>query len=323
MDEKEGKIIFSITLLAAAVTGFLTVSIIVPYTRRLALKTGFVDRPTKRKIHSDPVPLLGGLAIFLGAAAAMLLFLGLRPQTLAVLTGGLVLVAIGLTDDWFKSKGKEFPVWPRLLGYLAVSAIPPFFGVQIIGMTNLLNEGMWMFAPWFSWLTTMLWIFLMTNMINFIDGVDGLATGIVTISSLTLFFVALLLGREVSALMAVILVGAGIAFLRHNFYPAQIFMGDAGATFLGYMLAVIAIDGAFKTFVSILVPMLAVGVPISDTIYVMLRRFIEKKGLHRADKLHTHHILMNWGLNQIQTVSFLYLIGIVFSLAAIILLLIR
>jgi UDP-GlcNAc:undecaprenyl-phosphate GlcNAc-1-phosphate transferase len=166
-------------------------------------------------------------------------------------------------------------------------------------------------------------VFAITNMLNFIDGVDGLAAGIATISSLTLFVIALLKGEPNTALLAVVIVGACGAFLTYNFYPARIFMGDAGATFLGYTMAIIAIDGAFKsaTFVSILVPLLALGLPIMDTVIVFARRFMEGRGLHRADKLHTHHSLMKWGLTQTQTVSFLYLVSVLFSLLSIIVLL--
>ena len=146
-------------------------------------------------------------------------------------------------------------------------------------------------------------------MINFIDGVDGLAAGVSMISSLTLCVTALLRHQTETALLSLIIFGACAAFLAYNFYPARIFMGDAGAAFLGYTLALIAVEGAFKsaTLITIFIPLLALGVPILDTVIVMTRRLVEGKGLHKADKLHTHHVLMRWGLSQIQTVSFLYL----------------
>jgi UDP-GlcNAc:undecaprenyl-phosphate GlcNAc-1-phosphate transferase len=161
-------------------------------------------------------------------------------------------------------------------------------------------------------------------MINFIDGVDGLASGIVTISSFTLLIAAIFKEQHGTAILAAALAGACLAFLAFNFYPARIFMGDAGAVFLGYTLAVLAVDGSFKsaTMISTLVPVFAIGVPIMDSVIVMTRRLWSGKGLHRADKLHTHHTLMSWGLTQTQTVSFLYLIGMLFSLLSIILLLV-
>lgn len=302
---------------------FAVVYGLVPLVRRWALSLEFVDRPSQRKIHSNPVPLMGGVAIFIGTMSALLVFLGPSSEVLALLVGGGMLMLIGLVDDWSKARGMEFPVWPRLVVQFAAALIPVWFGIRILGVTNLYENGMLIFPEWFSIVATMLWIIAITNMINFIDGVDGLATGIVTISSLTLFFVAFWQMQQSSAVMAIIIVGAALAFLKHNFYPAKIFMGDAGATFFGYVLAVISVDGAFKsaTVVSIVVPFMALAVPILDTTYVMLRRLLENTGLHKADKMHTHHILMRWGLNQTQTVSFLYLIGVVFSLMSIIVLL--
>ncbi|WJH35747.1 undecaprenyl/decaprenyl-phosphate alpha-N-acetylglucosaminyl 1-phosphate transferase [Paenibacillus sp. CC-CFT747] len=169
----------------------------------------------------------------------------------------------------------------------------------------------------------MLWVFALTNMINFIDGIDGLASGIVTISSATLLVVSAWKHQMEPGLLAAILVGVCIGFLGYNFHPAKIFMGDAGAVFLGYTLAVVAVNGAFKsaTVISIFVPVLALSVPIMDTGFVFLRRLLRGTGIHRADKLHTHHTLMSWGLTQPQTVSFLYLIAISFSLLSVILLL--
>ncbi len=295
----------------------------VPLLRMLAIRVGFVDRPSIRKIHAAPIPLLGGVALYIGCISSLILFDGFSRLTMTILCGGALLVSIGLIDDWHKTQGKDFAVWPRLFIYLVVSTIPLWFGIQILGLTNLANPGTLIFPMWLVWLSTTLWVFAITNMINFIDGVDGLAAGIAILSALTLFVAALIKGQEGTAVLAAVLAGSCIAFLAYNFYPARIFMGDAGATFLGYTLAVIAIDGAFKraTMISILIPILALAVPIMDTFIVFLRRFIENKGLHRADKLHTHHSLLKLGLSQVQTVTFLYLIGMVFSLLSVILML--
>ncbi|MBP1994187.1 MraY family glycosyltransferase [Paenibacillus eucommiae] len=302
------------------IVSFMIVILIVPIVKNFASQIGFVDQPSQRKIHAAPIPLMGGVAIYIGCVVSILIFNQLSPLSLAVITGGTILLAVGLLDDWFKTKGIEFPVWPRLITYIFVSAVPLFYGLEIVGISNIQTQGMLFFPAWLVWVSTMAWVFGITNMINFMDGVDGLASGIVTISSSTLLVTAIWKHEAGSAMMAAILVGACLAFLTFNFHPAKIFMGDAGAIFIGYTLAVIAIDGAFKsaTFVSILVPFLAIAVPILDTVIVFSRRFIEKKGLHRADKLHTHHSLMKWGLSQTQTVSFLYLIGALFSLISII-----
>lgn len=307
----------------AALISFVIVVAGVPPLRKLALRLGFVDRPTTRKIHNKPIPLMGGAAIFASCVIVMLLFIGFTPLTKAIVIGGFLLVCIGLIDDASKAKGKEFPVWPRVIIYLGVACIPYFFHIKIAGIVNPFS-GLYIFFPdWFSLLMTMIWVFALINMINFIDGVDGLASGVCSLSSITLFIGALVTGQSDTAVLAVIVAGASLGFLIHNFYPARIFMGDAGATFLGYTLSVIAVEGAFKktTFITLLVPLLALGLPIFDTVYVMLRRLLSGQSLHQADKLHTHHILMKWGLNQVQTVSFLYLVAALFALLSIILLL--
>lgn len=264
---------------------------------------------------------MGGAALYVGVIATLFLFQGITRLSLTISLGGLLLVIIGLIDDASKSKGKDFPVWPRVIAYLAVAALPLGFGIHIEGLSS--PHGMILFPDWLGAVSSIMWVFALINMINFIDGVDGLASGVSTLSSLTLFLAALYKQQYPTAMLAVILVAACTAFLFYNFYPARIFMGDAGATFLGYALAVIAVDGAFKsaTMVTLAVPLLALGVPILDTAVVMLRRLISGKGLHRADKLHTHHVLMRWGLTQIQTVSFIYLVAALFSLLSLVLLL--
>jgi UDP-GlcNAc:undecaprenyl-phosphate GlcNAc-1-phosphate transferase len=311
----------SMLYILSLLTAFVLVFLLVPYVQRLATKLDFVDKPTKRKIHAKPIPLMGGAALYIGIIVCIFLYDGFSNRALTVLAGGTPLVLMGLLDDWFKTKGKEFPVWPRLIVYIVVSSVPIWFGISFDEISNLFGSGVYFFPTWLMWGATMLWVFSITNMINFIDGVDGLSSGIVTISSFTLLIVAILKGQGDSAMLAAIMAGACAAFLLYNFHPAKIFMGDAGAIFLGYTLAVLALDGAFKstTVISIFVPVLAVGVPILDTLLVFTRRFLSGQGLHKADKLHTHHTLMKWGLSQTQTVSFLYLIGFSFSLLSIIL----
>jgi UDP-GlcNAc:undecaprenyl-phosphate GlcNAc-1-phosphate transferase len=320
LTEQEGK---SVNVPLPLLTGFVLVLLLVPPVRKLALRYRFVDIPGGRKIHRDPVPLMGGAAIYAGVILPMLLFVGWTAQTKAVLAGGTILFAAGLADDTAKTRGKEFPVWPRLIVYLAASSVPLWFGIGIEGVTNVARGGFFFFPVWLVWLSTMLWVFAITNMINFIDGVDGLASGIVTLASFTLLVTSILLRQPEAGILAAILAGACLAFLAYNFYPAKIFMGDAGAIFLGYTIAVVAVNGSFKsaTLASVLVPFLALGVPILDTAIVFLRRLLRGGGLHRADKLHTHHALMRWGLNQTQTVSFLYLVSFSFTLLSVILLL--
>lgn len=309
--------------LYALAFAFAVVMLLVPIVRHVAVRFGFVDRPSKRKIHTDPVPLSGGVAIFVGVIGTSFVFMGDPPIFRTLIMGGTTLVAIGLVDDYFKSRGKEFPVWPRLIAYTAVAFVPVLQGIVIQGVSSPSSAAMILFSPFFGGFFTIVWVFALINMLNFIDGVDGLASGVCVISSMTLFAASLIGDQRSTAVIAVALAGSCLAFLAYNFHPARIFMGDAGATFLGFTLAVTAIDGTLKgaTLLSLLVPLLAIGVPIMDTVIVFARRLIEGKGLHRADNLHTHHSLMKWGLTQVQTVSFLYLIAAVFSLLSIVVLL--
>jgi len=305
------------------ITAFLVGFGLTPLIRMVALQLKFVDKPSQRKIHMQPIPLMGGLAIYGSVMLTMLVFDGLSTRSWTLLIGGTALVAIGLVDDWYKSRGRDFPVWPRVAVYAAVSLVPIWFGIAITGVTNPFTGGMILFPEWLSWLATMLWTFALMNMVNFIDGVDGLAAGIVMVSALTLFIVAVLKGQQGSALMGAILAGSCLSFLNYNFYPAQIFMGDAGSVFLGYAIAVLAVDGAFKsaTVISIIVPFLAVGVPILDTLIVFSRRLLSHRALYRADKLHTHHRLLDRGFTQVQTVSLLYVTGILLAMLSILLVL--
>lgn len=310
--------------LYALAFAFTIVILLVPIVRNVALRIGFVDRPTKRKIHDEPIPLSGGVAIFAGVMVTSFLFMGDPPLFRTLLIGGAILVIVGLMDDSFKAKGRDFPVWPRLIAYIGVAIIPVWQGIEIQGVSSLSSSAMILFSPLVSAVFTLVWVFSLINMLNFIDGIDGLASGVTAISSMTLFAASLIFAHKDTAVVTIALVGSCLAFLAYNFHPARIFMGDAGATFLGYTLAVTAIDGTLKgaTILSLFVPMLALGVPILDTVIVFSRRLLEGKGLHRADNLHTHHSLMKWGLTQVQTVSFLYLIAAVFSLISIVILLV-
>jgi len=318
------------------IVAFSVVYLLSPVVQKYAVKIGFVDRPNPRKIHKLPIPLLGGLALYAGFAITVL-FTGHPTSTGlqwampsleigGILIGGLLILAIGVVDDYAKTRGKDFPIWPRLGVQFAAAGILVACGVKIQGVNIPFGPtAYYTFAPWLSVVTTILWVVVLTNMLNFLDGVDGLTAGISSISAMTLFFIALLKGQPVMEGLAVALIGISLGFLRHNFHPARIFMGDAGATFLGFTLAAISADGAFKsaTLVSVFVPVLALGVPIFDTLFALFRRMRDRRPLHVSDTSHTHHRLMQSGLNQVQTVTFMYLIGICFSLASIVVLLVQ
>ncbi|WAH36452.1 MraY family glycosyltransferase [Alicyclobacillus dauci] len=303
---------------------FLIAYGLVPLIRKLAIKTGFVDRPNQRKIHTEPIPLLGGIAIYVSFIATAGILGRAGPTFWGIAVGGFLIFGIGIIDDFYKTRGRDFKALPKFLMQIVAAVVLVFFHIRISGVNLPFHHGYDSFPLWVSVLATVIWVVAITNMMNFLDGVDGLASGLAAISALTLVFIAVLKHQDVMAILGVALMGSSVGFLRHNFHPARIFMGDAGATFLGYVLAAIAIDGAFKsaTIVSLIVPVLALGVPILDTVWVIFRRFKENRPIYIADKGHTFHLLMKSGLTQVQTVAFLYLLGVCFSLASIVVLLV-
>ena len=303
---------------------FIIVYFLVPLVRAGALRWRFVDVPNTRKIHEQPMPLMGGLAIFVGFLIAMFTVLGIQHRVVVSITiGGFMLIIVGLWDDWYKSRAKDLPAWPKFAAQLLASFIPIILSIRMVGISNPFRAGEMIIFPYFvSVAATLLWIVAIINMINFLDGVDGLASGISTISGITLFLMAFFRGQDSLAMLSIILVGACVGFLKHNFHPAKIFMGDAGSMFIGFALAVISLEGALKviTLLSLLVTVLALAVPIFDTMYVMLLRLVKRKPLHMPDRSHAHHRLLNRGLNQKQTVFVLYLFGIGFSLISLMML---
>lgn len=320
---------FPIFYAVAFLLSFIIVYLLIPPLSKLAFRIDFVDRPRKdqeRKIHKEPIPLTAGFAIFIGFAVTYLLFGDqLNQQSMAVLLGSLLILSIGTVDDWFKTQGKDFPALPKLIIQVLAAVIVYASGIAFTGFYNPFTEAYVWLPVWLQFILTILWIFGVTTVINFSDGMDGLAGGLSAISAGTLFVVALAKGQSDSAMMAVILVGVALAYLKYNKPPAKVFMGDAGATFLGFILSVIALDGAFKhaTFWSLLIPILALGVPIFDNIFVVIRRFLQGKPIYQADASQVHYRLLRTGMNQKQVVSFLYLVSVCLSLSSIILLLLQ
>jgi len=304
---------------------FAIVYILIPVLSKLSFKIGFLDMPNERKIHKQPIPVMGGIGIFIGFVIVFLLFVRHEGEkTLAVLLGSLLIIGIGVIDDWYKTRGKDFPALPKFVVQIASAVLVYHSGIVFWGFHNPFTHTDVILPVWLQFSFTIMWIFGVTTVINFSDGIDGLAGGITTISATTLFIVALTKGQHISAMMAIILVGAVLGFLRYNRHPARIFMGDSGATFLGFVVSIIALDGAFKqaTVLSIFIPVLALGVPIFDNIFVVFKRIRERKPIYKADKSQIHFRLMSRGLNQKQVVVFLYLVSLCLSLTSIIVLLI-
>ncbi len=300
------------TAFAAFVIALVTSLICTPYAGKLAVRFGIMDKPNPRKVHKEPTPYLGGLAIYAAFVAAILIFHPLDRQMIGMLIGGTFLMIMGALDDKF-----DLPAKVKLVGQIAAAGVAVASGLRIEWFSN--PFGGYIFLGVFSIPLTMLWIVAVTNVLNFVDGLDGLAAGVSTISSVTLLIVAWRSGQSESILITAALAGAALGFLRYNFNPARIFMGDCGALFLGYILATVAIDGLMKsaTTIAIAVPVLALGLPILDTAFVMFRRFLDGKSLMAADRGHLHHILYDSGMSQRQTVLWLYAISACLGLSAV------
>ncbi|MED4784346.1 MraY family glycosyltransferase [Brevibacillus choshinensis] len=317
----------TITYALSFLLSFCIVLVLIPPLGKLAFRLDFVDKPRKdveRKIHREPIPLTASYAIFIGFAASFLLFSKESTlQTVAVLAGSALLLVIGTIDDWYKTQGKDFSALPKMLVQISAAVIVYWSGITFSGFYNPFSGEYILLPVWLQFILTILWIFGVTTVINFSDGMDGLAGGLSAISAGTLFVVAVAKGQSTSAVMAISLIGVALAYLRYNKPPAKIFMGDAGATFLGFILAVIALDGAFKqaTVLSLFIPILALGVPIFDNLFVVTKRFIQGKPIYQADASQVHYRLLRTGLNPKQVVAFLCLISVCFSLTSIILLL--
>lgn len=284
-----------------------------PPVRVLAFLIGAVDVPTDdRRMHIKPTPRIGGMAIFIGFAFSSLVFGHLNSTLTAVLLGGMILVALGIVDDVFRlGPGIKFLV------QVLASGIPVYFGVIIDHITffgHVIEFGV------FSIPITMLWIVGITNAINFIDGLDGLACGVSGIMSLSILGVVLLHGDYESALLTAILAGSCFGFLPFNTNPARIFMGDTGALFLGFTLSVLSVQGVFKlhTVLSFIIPIVLFALPLIDTVFAVIRRLTKRESPFIGDRAHLHHKLVDMGFTQKEAVRILYSVCGIMGLVAII-----
>lgn len=299
-----------VSLIVAVVAAIL----LTPLVKRLAFRIGAVDAPNYRKVHARIMPRLGGLAIF---GAFLIGIAVLRPDSqymLAIILGATVIVITGVLDDMYEISAKA-----KMLGQLVAAGIIVFYGgIQIENINLPLNEGTLAFGI-LSIPLTILWIVGITNAINLIDGLDGLAAGVSTIALITLAAMAFIMSNGFVLAVAAILAASTFGFLFYNFHPAKIFMGDTGALFLGFMIAVLSLLG-FKsiTVVSFIVPVIMLGVPISDTFFAIVRRLRMKKKWSDPDKSHLHHRLLDLGFSHRQTVLIIYGIAMLFGLFAII-----
>jgi UDP-N-acetylmuramyl pentapeptide phosphotransferase/UDP-N-acetylglucosamine-1-phosphate transferase len=309
---------------------FTVTAVTVPLLMKVANDIGFLDRPTKRKQHKISVPLVGGICMFAGFAAAFFVFVGAgeagssERQFAYILLGGLAILVIGVVDDYFKAIGKEFPVWPRTLVYIGAATLVFAIGVRFTGLFIPFTDNYIAFPIWLQYVLTVMWIFGVITIVNWSDGLDGLAGSLCAITSVTFFVVALYMGEPLLASLTLILVGVTTGFLKYNLFPAKIFMGDSGTTFLGYIIAVLSVYGLFKqaTVISIFIPVLALGVPMFDSLFVAVRRILNKQAPYKADRTHMHHRLLRWGLTPFQAFLFLVLLSVVLNLGSIIMMLV-
>jgi UDP-GlcNAc:undecaprenyl-phosphate GlcNAc-1-phosphate transferase len=296
-------------------TAFVLSFFFTPVARQLAFKLGILDIPKDdRKVHKEPIPYLGGAAIYASAIFTMLIFSELDKTSVSIMIGGTVVFLIGLIDDI-----KDISPKLKLAGQIIAAMIAVYGGAKINYITNPIPGYNVIYLEHFATPISILWIVGITNTINLVDGLDGLASGVAAISASTMMFMASISGFDYILLECAVIAGSSLGFLPYNFNPAKIFMGDTGSLFLGYMLAVISILGFLKTvtLAAIIIMVLVLGIPLFDTFFAIVRRIRNKKPIMEADRGHVHHRLLAKGFTQRQTVLILYIVSILFGAAAI------
>ena len=289
------------------VWGFLlalgVVLVLTPAVGRFARILGVVDQPGEaRRLHLRPIPRLGGIALLLGIFVPALAFLQLGGAYRGILLGAAIATCVGVVDDF-----RGLPWWGKLGGQVAAAAVAVGSGVEVDRFTfpflGIQDLPAWVGVP-----ATMLWIVAIMNMVNFLDGMDGLASGICAIAGSTFAIIALSLGKPQAAILSAIVAGACFGFLRHNFYPARIFMGDSGAMLLGFILATLSVQGLLKTAatVALFFPLLVLAIPIVDTSFVLAKRLKYRRPLYEADRTHLHHRFANIGFSQRRAALYMY-----------------
>lgn len=317
-----------LVVLAVAVMACATALFTTPYVRRLALNVGMLDATGERRMHDQPKPRIGGIAVYLGFAFALFSALGYLIQTkqfgdlanlhdvVGLIFGGTLILMVGIWDDVMGMSPRA-----KLLAQALVACIAMLYGFQIHYITNPFHQHgppIYFYQP-VTIAITLLWYLGMMNAINFIDGLDGLLSGLTVISAASLIAVDLLRGHAEIALVLAALGGAALGFLRYNWNPAKIILGDSGALFIGYVFATVSIIGASKTAfaISLLVPLVVLGLPVLDTLFAIVRRTRAGKKFYEADRGHFHHqLIFRFGLNVRQAVLLIYAVCIALGLFA-------
>lgn len=315
-----------ISVIFAFVVAFIISFASTPFVKKLAFKIGAVDVPKdNRRMHKKPMALLGGLAIYWGFLVSVLCFAefvlpsgSVNWGLIGILIGSTIIMVLGIFDD-IKPLSAKF----KFLIQILAAALPVLLNVRVFAISNPFAADTLIRLPdWFSITFSILWIVGITNAVNLIDGLDGLAAGVSSIAAVALLSILLLQHNITGSLivLAAALAGGCFGFLPYNFNPAKIFMGDTGATFLGFILACISVQGPFKTYVAFAVPMLVLGLPIFDTLFAIIRRLLKGQSPMAPDRGHLHHKLVDKGFSQKTSVIILYGLSIMLAISAILML---
>ena len=306
-----------IKMLLAFAVSLLVAYVMTPPVKRFAEKVGAIDVPRdNRRVHDHPIPRMGGLAIFIGFVLSLIFFVPMSTKVLGLLVGSVIIAVMGGVDDIV-----SLNPWVKLAGQIVAALVAIRCGLvfDVISNPNIFAEETYIEIGWLSIPLTMLWIVGCTNAVNLIDGLDGLAVGVSAISSMTMLIVSLFVSEPVVSIILAALTGACLGFMPYNLNPAKIFMGDVGSQLLGFVLSTASIMGLFKlhAIITFFVPLLALALPLADTIFAFFRRILHGQSPFKADKGHFHHRLLAMGLNQKQVVAVLYGISAVLGLLAV------
>jgi UDP-GlcNAc:undecaprenyl-phosphate GlcNAc-1-phosphate transferase len=312
-------VIISSSLLLSVIIAYIAT----PFAIKFANKIGAVDVPTdERRMHKKPIPLLGGLAIIVAFIITSIVMMRYHRLLWEILPGALLIVLLGVIDD-----KKRLPAWPKLFVQCIAAVLPILVNKKIIidSISGIHIFGLYRISfGIFSIPITILWIVGVTNAVNLVDGLDGLAAGISTIASISMLMIAVIkMSHDANeygiAILAAALAGGCLGLLPYNRNPAKVFMGDTGATFLGYTLAIISIQGLFKAYaaISFAVPLLILGLPLIDTVVAIIRRLHDHKSPFTPDRSHIHHKLIDLGLDQKQAVGLLYAVAAIMGIVAV------
>jgi UDP-GlcNAc:undecaprenyl-phosphate GlcNAc-1-phosphate transferase len=281
----------------------LIVLVLTPAIGTLARRIGAVDEPSPRRLNEEAIPRLGGVALFLGIVIPSLGFLPGGDEARGLVLGAAIAMLVGAVDDF-----RGLAWWQKLAGQVAAAAVPATFGIYIDRFTFPLL-GIHELPVWAGVAATIVWVVAIMNMVNFLDGMDGLAAGVCAIAGTTFAIISLSLGKPTAAIFSAIVAGACFGFLRHNFFPARIFMGDSGALLLGFSLATVAIGGLLKTASTVVLffPLFVLAIPLLDTGFVLARRLKHREKLYVADQAHLHFRFLRRGFSQRRAAITMYL----------------